>query len=500
MAQLRRITLAIFLGSSIGFGDRDAQQVQRDAQWLRETANRCTFAASSMFASYRHLDSSANLLSESQLRVSSCTQPLDVHTSEYLPESNAMQSGWKIWRIGPLQGYGGSDWSFVKYTNLLVPQRKVHLVAASVMTVDSNGHVIGYPPVHNHHSHIYVQGVDKSNPNWWRSPILLNHQDSACSPSSGGDGCFLYSFPPEFSIQVDESLDFSAAYNDVRQERQSPLQYWVEIAMAFDSRARKPVELWSVYRYATYAGEPPPYFNTFQIPSFEDSAVWMEVRHRTSGRLLNLWMHTHITGGFKEAWFVAASLRTLGLETDIFQLPACGVFVPARHNLFLKDLKQHIEQHMTANSINVECIASVPRDFNGQHGDRQPHWNCSNATIYIRQGTEMSAIAFFSPSMELPSAPVEQHFHFQGYIYTGLNRTFVRTIDAEREFSTTLFSVKSGMPYGKGCSLPLPSYIDGSRTITRANNPKGFVGLGLVTLVLWCAFFILIHHNQAIML
>jgi len=162
------------------------------------------------------------------------------------------------------------------------------------------------------------------------------------------------------------------------------------------------------------------------------------------------------------------------------------VFVPARHGMLLKDVKAYIEAHVRANALRIECVASKPMAFDRQNGDRQPHWNCIEATMYIKRGDELSTVAFFSPDVGLARVPIEQHIHFQGYIYTGLNRTYIRTIDAEQEFGTRIYAEPSGMPYGKGCSLAPHTYH--SRLITiGVSHSVGAVGtLSTTVLALLC--------------
>eukprot|EP00966_Prymnesium_polylepis_P168123 3887129-Prymnesium_polylepis.1 len=65
-------------------------------------------------------------------------------------------------------------------------------------------------------------------------------------------------------------------------------------------------------------------FYTFEIPLGGESISWAAFKSESSGRLLNLWHHTHVTEGFTEQWLVAATPSALGLEAGAIRLRDCA--------------------------------------------------------------------------------------------------------------------------------------------------------------------------------
>lgn len=388
--------------------------------------------------------------------------PFDV--SVCLLDSDASGEELRAWRLGPLTGRGGFDYSWVPVSSLFVPPAGgSFVVAAYAVSVDASSNVIGLPPIHNHHSHLFVQGDDDPDlPNWWRKPLLLNHQDSACPRTRGGDACFTYRLPHGHAMRVTESVDFASVYNDVRPASSEPLSYWIEVGVAVKDGGGESVrvDLWSVYHYALMESDERPFFGTFPVPRSE-SVVWMQSRYSVTGRLLNIWMHTHSSQGFRDAWFIEAALSSIGLETGELRMPRCDVFVPSRFGMSVEDIRSRIRQAMARSALSFKCMAS--RDGSFDEGDRQVRWECAPDAQHIRAGQTLSTVVFFGPPFTTTTSTIRQHVHFQGYIVTrrGQGTVFTRYVDRTTDDATAVYQQSTGMPYGSNCSASrIPTMLD----------------------------------------
>ena len=173
-----------------------------------------------------------------------------------------------------------------------------------------------------------------------------------------------------------------------------------------------------------------------------------------SGRLINIWHHTHVTEGFSEQWLVAATPDELGLEQGQFRLRGCNApFVPSEHGLSSDDVRMAILTRMRDRRLrfsciwrapNVERVDAVPNMSGivaGNYG-RQTHVQCFEGSERIiadryltsvvfwdtRETCETCGFASYVPESEAAKVQrahdgVEQHMHFQGYILLDSGRS-----------------------------------------------------------------------------
>ena len=69
------------------------------------------------------------------------------------------ESGWKIYRIGPMVGMGGSDWHQVWLHPIPHPEQAKFITGKVTGPVDERGNFLGHPPIYSHHVHVEVNGV-----------------------------------------------------------------------------------------------------------------------------------------------------------------------------------------------------------------------------------------------------------------------------------------------------------------------------------------------------
>jgi len=325
---------------------------------------------------------------------------------------------WAVQRLGPFVGTGGFDWHFMSARDALSITKGLDLQPVSIDTllsvpIDGSGELLGFPPIHNHHSHVFIPDDGP-----FRGSMLLAHQDSTCTGHEGWK-CSMLHFPEEHGIILNgpRPLSLNILLNDVRPSGSKPLQFFFELAVRFSvGHARHPVQQWRVESPQPWGSN----FATFLIPSAKPSLMWQSVRAPFSGRLLNIWVHAHITRGFNQLWLISMSPEDLGLNSLQFvqhnELYQCS---PAQTPLLGVEAAQDmILSHMRAVNSGFDCIARRPNNFVSEKGDSQPVWECFDQAKEVYAGQPLTAITFFEAHE--PADPAWniswQHSHFQAFL------------------------------------------------------------------------------------
>lgn len=235
--------------------------------------------------------------------------------------------------------------------------------------------------------------------------------------------------------------------NDVRAAGSTPLSFWVEAAIKLTTQ---PVDDEVGLMFVDQLGDMPrgylshlvkgqQLFLQFLTPSSSaDSILWSVVYPEASGRLLNMWAHTHPLRGFQGAWLISATPPQLGLESGVYaQRPGCfgTPFVPEEHGVTSEDVKQMIAHHAISAGLKLRCIwDGATSDATGNYElvggvdgidgvipqayDRQTSKQCFAGAERVVAGEPMTTISFFGPSscVACTEKLIENHFHFQGYI------------------------------------------------------------------------------------
>ena len=133
-------------------------------------------------------------------------------------------------RAGPFATRGGNSWNAVaaSLNSSTLPSIKPNLFAVSDFVIgntDSSGALIGYPPIHQHHFHLYGSGDDQQDMN--------NHGDSQCLVRSGGVSCLERKLPHGYAFIIYSHASFHTEFNDVRPTNASRILSWVVVAMKF---------------------------------------------------------------------------------------------------------------------------------------------------------------------------------------------------------------------------------------------------------------------------
>ena len=269
---------------------------------------------------------------------------------------------WVARRIGPFTSTGGYTWYDLRVTDewpalsaVLRERSQTWLTGASTLTTDAETEVLGFPPIHNHHSHLLTHNDTMA--------ILLNHQDRVCGDPELRYRCLFTRFPESYGLLLDQNLDMDGLFNDVRAAGCSPLSWYVEYAVKIAPPQQRPVlrtslSMWYTMHYALDSSSRMR-FATFPVPAGTPVVTWVHTVPTVSGTMTMLWMHLHEGMGFDQTWFFDAPPKALGLDVAPFVQPTCSPFVPSAHNMTLDDVKRHVLTRSRDTDAPLRCVAKV---------------------------------------------------------------------------------------------------------------------------------------------
>ena len=152
-----------------------------------------------------------------------------------------------IERMGRFYGTGGYDWTST-YTiydvgNLKESTRGHDLafVGGMAAPIYPNGTLVGYPPLHIHHAHVFPYGdmderKQKINGSVadYHHVLFQSHGDTECHSNEGGRACLLSVLDPGMGRVIEKSesgLSANFEINDVRPRGSGRMEYWFEIVV-----------------------------------------------------------------------------------------------------------------------------------------------------------------------------------------------------------------------------------------------------------------------------
>ena len=138
--------------------------------------------------------------------------PAPLSTCQWTSDEDEL---WVARRIGPFTSTGGYPWYDLQVTDewpelsaVLRERSETWLTGISTLTTDAKAEVLGFPPMHMHHSHVRKRDS--------QMPLILNHQDRVCGEPELRSRCFLTLFPEPYGLLLDQNLVMDSVFNDVR--------------------------------------------------------------------------------------------------------------------------------------------------------------------------------------------------------------------------------------------------------------------------------------------
>ena len=169
-----------------------------------------------------------------------CDGEQRIDTARYAAEYCAdASSGWIALRYGPFITSGGNIWNGVlgMFNDSLLPTYHIEgvhaLEAYAIGSLDERNAMVGFPPIHQHHFHLFGSG----NP---QHDVMNAHGDSQCADEDGGVRCLIRSAPEGMAWFIRDRFGFETEFNDVRPNHSTPLSTWVFVALK-PARASTPL-------------------------------------------------------------------------------------------------------------------------------------------------------------------------------------------------------------------------------------------------------------------
>ena len=236
-------------------------------------------------------------------------------------EDEGGESGWVIYRIGPMVGIGGYDKHDVSIDRLPFPSKAKFITGKLMAPVYENGELAGFPPLHSHHIMSAFSGMTHA---------FESHGDTQCQDDFGGESCYLISYPKGYGLPyVNESVpykDFLALnflFNDVRRNDETvtphPMVFYGETAFKWSAKVNeiKPASIAALHMRGSHA-------YVALIVAKEPNLRWGTGKWPVDGKVIISpedqlpWFHAH-RSYFTAFWAFAASPEELGLTTDLLE-------------------------------------------------------------------------------------------------------------------------------------------------------------------------------------
>ena len=362
-------------------------------------------------------------------------------------DNRSSSSTWLVQRTPQLIGHGGYDWHFLRGINvfgtreLVARHGTLWIDAVVVWPISDDGQVLDNPPVHIHHAFLgpYAFGFASTRhlPSFLH-PLHLPHGDTPCDREAGGVDCYLFRFPYGHAIRVDQTLglNFEGILNDVRPAGSPPLPFRLEMAVRYTTVpplhevGHKYVAPVSNFRPSLLEAVAAPRQTLAEIAlplSRGEAVLWGTWAADASGRLLNLWIHSHPMQGWEEMWLLDGSPLELGLEQGNMHLERCNSpFVPSAYGMTADDVRRRVLS--TIEPSRLRCVwgaANVEAAADGTAlTGRQARKRCFGEAARLVRGAPLTYIAFFSKArcldcqLDAPGAlgMQEVHLHMQGFV------------------------------------------------------------------------------------
>ncbi|KAL1511780.1 hypothetical protein AB1Y20_005071 [Prymnesium parvum] len=340
------------------FAARELREVGLPLDCLRKDGHAAHCIASNAAATSSVLQECAWRNASSELRVLALAESLEMlgnsfgDPQKYVAQSCTSADGrWRAFRYGPFVTTGGFSWSEV-HAHLsaeAMPTYRVegvHAIDAYVLgNADDGGRLIGLPPIHQHHFHLFGSGQPDLDD-------LNVHGDSQCADEEGGVNCLARSAPEGFAFLLRDRVGFETVFNDVRPNASQPLRSWIVAAF-------KPVPPHRLVRQIRVCnlmfGPGHHRGGTYEVLTEEESAVWVSGTILSSVSLdsvIESYIHTH-PDMVHDVLFFQGEAASVFDDVDAVAL-ANGNIVSSRH-IIAEMLSSIKKRQMRPGAATLAC-------------------------------------------------------------------------------------------------------------------------------------------------
>lgn len=311
------------------------------------------------------------------------------------------ENGWAAFKVGPFYTAGGESWTGIRGLLSDRTLKKFHhdIYAFDeyvLGNVDEHDQLIGYPPIHQHHFHLFGSGsvFDET---------MNNHADSQCAGREGGVNCLVRTAPPGYAWMLAPRLGFASEFNDVRPLYSKLLPSWVYVALKSVNPKDK-IQIRQL-RYTFHPSDISLYLkgrrNTFSIPTDLEHVGWSS--HQMPAEVketIEVYLHTH-PGMIEDIWVFQGAIHevfsfgTRFIDSENTVLSGPDVIAEALMSIRRRRQNSSAAQlacaYKTSSTPETICISNVCRVY----------WRRARCALDLRIST-LVMVAFFRKQEPLP--------------------------------------------------------------------------------------------------
>jgi len=360
-----------------------------------------------------------------------------------------------IERIGPFTSHGGHS-TIVGHVDDFaglsgqIRDKTVYVVGKFWSPVNADGSIVGYPPIHIHHAHVYPYDYDEMQTKignqyvrdmFHHHVLVQSHGDSECKFEEGGTSCLLEQLPDDQGYRIVKSRGLNGDFelNDVRPVNSPELNFFVDIAILWTTR--KKIETTFLQMGAPIIGNA---WMTYHFPlDPHTNFIYYNFTNKMlgSGELSNYILHTHMSL-LDSVYIFKGPLVYSAIENFRKKRKKKIPYIFECHGENITDAKKEILS-LAAGSLNAEliCEATKPSvqlqcsdslNIGCAYIDKRVDFNCRSPARF--EANETLVVLAFNRVRNTSTVPLTRHSSPQrlavmspwGYGYSGEQHTILR--------------------------------------------------------------------------
>jgi len=285
--------------------------------------------------------------------------------------------GWTFDVMGPFNGHGmewhSAGWPDAGGFASKIREGPVWVTLFGFFPVDTQGNMLGLPPIHIHHMHVSSSqhifrfnsasdpehhGIDGQLSFDGTYAIEFDvHGDRQCPIGMGEMNCLVRAFPTGFGMTINMEMENMFDMKDERPKGSPLLQFYSRHVFRWTPVRQLPVaKMLTGIHTGSYGYNHNDYILAFDPDKIHQYLYWSEKYFRMSGSLVHMYWHTHHKYT-EDMWATSASAEQLNLMNDygsaFADLPALGMDHFSARSRILHNL----------NVAQKECVKSSCKSY-----------------------------------------------------------------------------------------------------------------------------------------
>jgi len=237
----------------------------------------------------------------------------------------APRGEWHVSRVGPFRHRDVGSWHyawFQPFVDLAEAQLPGSIgryqVATMTSLANTDGEVVGFPPAHMHHFHVW--NVNPLIPIW--PHVVFNgfetHGDDMCDHEGLGSVCYMKVWPPGYGTPTPPRYFFEALANFVAPSLDEDFYFEISVLLSDDPETKTTLPF--VPHAPDLFSKVPQQAGTYEVPKTGESMTWGVSEAEFDLEVLWWKFHTHYYYT-SEAWALEGdATAALGLGEAPFEL------------------------------------------------------------------------------------------------------------------------------------------------------------------------------------